>query len=102
MFIYHGVINYQQKKPFTYDIYFYILLFSILSIIIPVIATIIQLYREATNNWSNNRYNGSSIRAWLTEHSKVMYLLSIITGSGFTAIELCNVCHIYNILIINK
>ena len=40
--------------------------------------------------WSKDQHYGNSIRAWLTTYSKILYFLSIITGSGFSATEICN------------
>mmetsp|Transcript_107493 Transcript_107493/g.131156 ORF Transcript_107493/g.131156 Transcript_107493/m.131156 type:complete len:309 (+) Transcript_107493:60-986(+) len=72
----------------------------LISIIFPLITTIFQLHRASTNVWSKNQYNGHAIRAWLTQYSKVMYFISLLTGSAFTSIELVNT-NLFSLVVLN-
>ena len=91
---------YLPDKDELYPIFFAILVIGLITIIFPLITTIFQLHRASTNVWSKNQYNGSAIRAWLTQYSKVMYFISLLTGSSFTSIELVNT-NLFSLVVLN-
>jgi len=55
-------------------------------IIIPASASTIQLWRHMEKHWLKD----DKLRSWLSTNTKLLYLVSILTGSSFTAIELFN------------
>ena len=58
---------------------------SIAFVVIPITLSMVQLLR-ATDQW---RYN-NAINAWLIRHSTLLFIMSFMTGSAFTAISLVN------------
>eukprot|EP01084_Bolivina_argentea_P109212 195184_1 len=62
------------------------LIVSIIFIVMPCLLSLIQVYYYSRKYW--NKYN--SVREWLLTHSKWLYILSILTGSSFSAIEILN------------
>merc|ERR1712157_10151 len=53
---------------------------------IPVLISLYQLYRASSKKWiENNR-----IREWLKTYTKLLYMVSIVTGSSFSAIQIFN------------
>ena len=63
---------------------------SSLFLIFPLILSLNQLHNEIKHCWLNDSYTRQIIYPWLTTHINVLYSLSILTGSSFTAIEFCN------------
>eukprot|EP01084_Bolivina_argentea_P129062 228012_1 len=59
---------------------------SIVFIIVPVIVSLFQLYFASEKHWLHN----NRIRAWLSRYSKILYLMAVLSGSAFTAVELFN------------
>eukprot|EP01084_Bolivina_argentea_P055315 101424_1 len=57
-----------------------------ITIICPVIISLYQLYVESNKYWLKNNI----LRSWLSSYAKLLYFVSIITGSSFTAIQLFN------------
>ena len=45
-----------------------------------------QLLHQINKHWMKN----DQIKLWLIENSKILFILSILCGSSFTAIELMN------------
>eukprot|EP01083_Nonionella_stella_P049259 131332_1 len=59
---------------------------SYVFIIFPITYSIIQLVMKSRKWWETD----DDIRSWWTDNSKVLYLLSICTGSSYTAVEIVN------------
>ena len=59
---------------------------SITFIILPSMLSIYQLRRHYIEHWLND----DRIRLWWNRYSKLLYLMSIISGSSFTAIGIMN------------
>ena len=57
---------------------------SIIFLIVPSLLTVYQLYKSI-NEWKRN----DKLTQWLSNNLKLLYFISIITGSGFAAVELC-------------
>lgn len=66
-----------------------VLVFSISFLMAPAIVNIFQLQNEM-KNWLSDVITKQVIRRWVAKYVKVLYLVSILTGSAFSAIELCN------------
>ena len=67
-----------------------LLFFScVVFIILPLFIGNFQLQHEI-GRWLKDSHNKDSINSWLNENLRMLYLLSIISGSSFSAIELCN------------
>ncbi len=59
---------------------------SYLFILLPIIFSIYQLWNKIQKSWIKD----DNLRIWLAEHGKVLYILSIICGSSYTAISMVN------------
>eukprot|EP01084_Bolivina_argentea_P269735 458490_1 len=62
------------------------LVISIIFIVIPALLSLFQVYYYSRKHWSND----NQIREWLLKYSKMLYLVTIFTGSSFTAIDIMN------------
>ena len=63
---------------------------SILFIILPMFANIIQLHKEITSKWINDCNTKTIVAVWIQRNVKFLYFLSFITGNSFSALEICN------------
>eukprot|EP01083_Nonionella_stella_P152421 488508_1 len=63
------------------------LVFTICFIVIPVLATILELHFHCHKHWL---HSSEQVDGWLRKNDKIMYGLSILTGSSFSAIALLN------------
>ena len=70
-------------------IHFILLSCSIFFIIVPLFANIYQLQVEI-KRWMSDPDSKQVIRAWMRYNMRILYLLSFISGSAFSAVELCN------------
>ena len=57
---------------------------SILFVILLVMITLFQLH-QATQKWRRN----DDLCQWINDNIVLLYILSVITGSSFTGVELC-------------
>eukprot|EP01083_Nonionella_stella_P083952 232214_1 len=55
-------------------------------IVIPVVITLVQLWKHMNKHWMKD----DKLRSWLSENTKLLYFVSIMTGSSFSAVELFN------------
>ena len=70
--------------------YFIILVLSCTFIILPLMANITQLWIE-TKKWKQDSLlRKTGVTKWLQTHLQVLYLISVISGSCFSAVALCN------------
>ena len=58
---------------------------SIIFILIPSALTLYQLY-HSINQWRRN----DELSQWLTHNIKLLYIISILTGSSFAGVRLCS------------
>ena len=80
------------------ELYYLILfIFSILFIIIPLGANIFQLQKqikiwnfESKYKYKYKRHSNESVNQWIKRRVKFMYILTFLSGSSFSMIELCN------------
>ena len=63
--------------------------FSCLFIIAPVVANLKQL-GKAMKEWAIDGDTRMIMQPWLRDHLHSLYIISIISGSAFSAIELCD------------
>ena len=66
-----------------------LLSFGTLFIILPVIANLIQLHHEI-QEWMRNTYSQHTVQPWIQSHLRFLYMLSILCGSAFAAVNICN------------
>eukprot|EP01084_Bolivina_argentea_P184878 318853_1 len=64
----------------------YTMIACYLFVILPVIVSIGQLIQEIRKKWLKDDH----LRNWLADHNKILYVLSIVTGSAYTAVEVVN------------
>eukprot|EP01083_Nonionella_stella_P261123 889472_1 len=67
--------------------YAYALVLSVIFILVPCVFTMVQLFNHSKKHWLNST---DHVRQWLSRRSNLLYFTSIITGSSFTAVSLCN------------
>ena len=58
---------------------------SISFIIIPIFISLFQLYHESNKHWNKQ----DILRSWLGNNMYSLYIVSILTGSSFTGVRLC-------------
>ena len=63
--------------------------FSCFFVILPVIASMFQLHRE-TKRWMMDDDSRHIVQPWIMKHFHYLYIIAMISGSGFAAVELCN------------
>eukprot|EP01084_Bolivina_argentea_P109463 195666_1 len=67
--------------------FYSLMISSVIFIIFPIIMSYMQLLNQIKNKWM--KVGKNELRQWLTRYVFVLYFLSIIAGSSFTAIKLC-------------
>ena len=78
------IINITHSPQYPDLIPMTLLIASIFFVVLPVIISLYQLHTEI-NKWRRN----DDISQWIKQNITTLYLLSIITGSSFTSVELC-------------
>eukprot|EP01084_Bolivina_argentea_P269736 458494_1 len=58
----------------------------IIFIIIPSVFSLFQVYYHSKKEWSSD----DRIRGWLVKYSNMLYIISILTGSSFAAVDIMN------------
>ena len=71
------------KPANGYNIMFYI---CVICIVVPALLSLLQVYYFSWNIW----FKKNVVREWLIKYSKFLYIISVFTGSSFTAIEIMN------------
>ena len=67
-------------------IYLILFICVLIFIIVPISVSFGQLLKQISKHWWKN----DNIKSWLISYSKILYLLSLFTGSSFTAIKVMN------------
>ena len=62
---------------------------SLVFIIVPVTANILQLQKEI-KKWISDVDTKEIVPSWLQEYARFLYFLTIVTGSAHTGVLLCN------------
>ena len=62
---------------------------GVLAIILPLISNLIQLNNEITE-WISDVYSKHTIQSWMRYYVKLLYLITILSGSAFAAVDICN------------
>ena len=75
----------------TTDGFYGLILYGLgcLFLISPIVVNIIQL-QKAIDKWTKDNDTRAIISPWIASYGKILYLLTIITGSAFGAVELCD------------
>ena len=71
---------------------YYLVLFvlALVFLIIPLLSNVIQLYYEI-GQWSKDPVlTPTPVSGWLRSKVKFLYFISIVCGSSFSAVQLCN------------
>ena len=55
-------------------------------IAVPAFLSLCQVYYYASRVWGND----NKIREWLLKYSRILYIVSLFTGSSFTAVDIMN------------
>eukprot|EP01084_Bolivina_argentea_P122986 217963_1 len=76
-------LRYHETK---HDNLLYTMIGCYLFIVVPIAFSIGQLVQQMRNKWVKE----DDLRAWLASHSTLLYLLSILTGSAYTAVRVAN------------
>ena len=70
--------------------FFVLFILSLIFTVIPFWGNIIPLHFEISKWNKDPILKESAVPQWVKAHVKILYLLSVITGSSFSAIALCN------------
>ena len=62
---------------------------AIVFVTLPIFSNFIQLHQNL-QVWVTDLETRVIVQAWIQMHLRTLYLLSIVFGSAFTAVELCN------------
>ena len=67
------------------------ILFSvgILFIVLPLIGNLVQLHNEI-QMWVSDVYSKHTVQAWIRSYLRFLYMITIICGSAFAAVDICN------------
>ena len=76
-------LHHQIEPDKGYDIMSY---FCMCFIIIPCILSLFQIHYYSQTVWLEN----DKVMEWLIKYSKFLYIISVFTGSSFTAISIMN------------
>eukprot|EP01084_Bolivina_argentea_P022758 42324_1 len=86
--------DYAQENQFVYLI---LLIFMAMFLFIPISFSIIQLATISNKYWINDKnesvfyvVNNAAIRVWFAKYVYFLYILSVLTGSSFSATSLFN------------
>ena len=71
-------------------IFFYCLYYQRYLLLYLFFGNIIPLHLEISKWTQNDILKQTAVPQWIKRHTKVLYLLSVVTGSSFSAISLCN------------
>ena len=86
-------ITFNEANPVSSKLkeyYLALLIASTIFIIVPVIANITQCYFEFKQWNSDILFRNSLLSEWIKKNVKICYFISVICGSSFSAIALCN------------
>ena len=67
----------------------FLFIFGCFFIVAPITANLFQLNKEI-KGWITDNDTKRILQPWIVRHGKIFYLLTIITGSAFSAVELCD------------
>eukprot|EP01084_Bolivina_argentea_P284660 487939_1 len=67
---------------------------SAIFILLPLSLSLYQLHSVINKKWMNA---SSELKGWIHDNVTILYLLSFLTGSSFTAIELCH-SNLFNLI----
>ena len=72
------------------NVYFILMILAVTFIIIPLIGNLLQLHLEISK-WTNDSIlNHTHASYWIKSKVKVLFLISVVCGSSFSAVALCN------------
>ena len=78
------IINITYQSDYPSNSLSSLLVASIVFIVFPVIVSLYQLFYHI-KKWQRN----DDLGQWITDNITLLYILSVVTGSSFAAIELC-------------
>ena len=87
------VVSFEDQDGFTLQLqskFFILFVLSFVFIIVPFFGSIVPLHFEISK-WSKDKVlKHAAIPQWTKKNAKLLYLLSVVTGSSFSAVALCN------------
>ena len=63
--------------------------FGLLFIILPLMCNLVQLHKQL-NVWIGDVYSKYTVQAWVRLYLRILYMIAILCGSAFAAIDICN------------
>ena len=78
------IINITHQPEYPSIVPLSLLIVSIIFVVLPVMVSFYQLHHEM-NKWRRN----DDLGQWITENITLLYIVSVITGSAFSGIQLC-------------
>ena len=62
---------------------------SVVFIILPLIGNLVQLHKHL-QVWIRDIYSKYTVQAWIRFYLRLLYMLTIVLGSAFAAVDVCN------------
>ena len=63
--------------------------FGLLFILLPLIGNLVQLQQEILL-WIGDIYSKHTVQAWIRSNLRILYMITILCGSAFGAVDICN------------
>ena len=63
--------------------------FGVSFIIVPLIGNLVQLHKEI-KVWISDVYSKHCVQSWMISHLRHLYMIAILFGSSFAAVDICN------------
>ena len=73
--------------------------FGVFFVILPLIVNLTQLHNKI-QVWVTDTYSKHTVQAWMRSYLRMLYMITILSGSAFAAVDICN-SNIFHISLFN-
>ena len=63
--------------------------FGVFFVILPLIVNLTQLHNKI-QVWVTDTYSKHTVQAWMRSYLRMLYMITILSGSAFAAVDICN------------
>ena len=84
------LLSFDEVNTYNQEYYFILLILSMAFVIIPLISNIIQLHFEILKWRGDSILKQTGVIKWIRSNVKLLFFVSVVCGSSFSAIALCN------------
>ena len=89
MFVTHIYLDDDEHLSSSQKLKWILFGIGVLTIVLPLIYNVIQLNNEI-KEWISDVYSKHTIQSWMRSYVKLLYLITILSGCAFTAVDICN------------